>query len=178
MWEKGSADAPEDVYVRYGLIIARASIGHMQAKLGKRAAAIEECSKALSLLNEMPDDPKNTVMRTARAEAYRFVGNAYTALASSDTVPADERQTSSRSARDMYQRSLDIYLDMQRRRSSPSQDASEQVALKLPNAARLCGDDLRSHGCAKLIRPGVVAAATWFWRPCRNKLSNTVSERR
>jgi hypothetical protein len=99
----------------------------MQAKLGERTTALEECSKALSLLNDTPDNPTDAALRMTRAEAYTYVGNAYAALAVSEKVPAGEKRSHWRSARDIYQRSVDIYLDLRRRGISTHEDASDKV---------------------------------------------------
>jgi hypothetical protein len=112
-------------------VIACASIGGMEAKLGNRAAALEGCSKALSLLKDMPDDPTSAAERTSRAEAYSQIGSTYAALAESGRIPPGEGREYWRTARNNYQRSLDIYLDMRKRGTATSEDAGDKVTAQI-----------------------------------------------
>ena len=53
--------------------------------------------------------------RSLKAEAYLHLGEAYTALAAAKEIPPAETTNNWRNARDMFQRSLDIWHDMGRR---------------------------------------------------------------
>jgi hypothetical protein len=81
MRQKGSASAPQDIYLPYHVVIALADIAKMHAKLGERNAALEECSKARELLKSAVDEPTTAGLRTGRADTYLFLGGAYAALA-------------------------------------------------------------------------------------------------
>jgi eukaryotic-like serine/threonine-protein kinase len=132
MWEKGLASAPQHMGARYQLIISLASIAQAQAKLGERTASLEECAKAQGLLEKTDDDdPTNAALRTIRAEAYMILGGAYAALAESEKLPAGEVREYWRTARDNYQRSLDIYLDTRKRRIATSEDAGDKVTAEI-----------------------------------------------
>jgi hypothetical protein len=130
MWEKVSASAPQNVYVRYRLIVALTSIAKMQAKLGERTAQLEG-AKALSLLKTTADDPANAMLRTIRAEAYTFLGDTYATLAESKKLPAGEAREYWHNARENYQRSLDIYLDLRSRGIATAEDGSDQVIVEI-----------------------------------------------
>jgi tetratricopeptide (TPR) repeat protein len=128
--EKVAAVAPQQLPLRYGVIITRASIAEMEAKLGQRSWAVQEYSNALTALKLTPDDPI-AAFRMWRAEAYYAIGNACAAVASSNGLPGDEARSDWRLAREMYQNSLDIYLELRRRGISTSEDASDKVTAEI-----------------------------------------------
>src|SRR5436190_9382469 len=57
MYQKASAKAPEDLHQRFLLAISEAGVGRMQARLGQKAAALENCRKTISLLGEVTEEP-------------------------------------------------------------------------------------------------------------------------
>jgi serine/threonine protein kinase len=130
IWERKLASAPNDWSVRYRLVIDFASIAKMQAKLGERKESFEQCTKAVELLEKTDDDPTNAALRATRAEAYMSLGAAYAALAASEKMPISEGNEHWRTAREKYQRSLDIYLDMRKRGIATGEDAGDQVRLE------------------------------------------------
>jgi tetratricopeptide (TPR) repeat protein len=133
MWEKISADAPPDVYVRARLIRARANIGQLHAKLGERSGALEQCATARSLLNEKVDPAANAALLVLNGEAYIYLGQAYSALASFPKIAPHEGREHWRTARNMYQQSLAIWNDLRSRGTLAGDDASkpEQAAREL-----------------------------------------------
>jgi tetratricopeptide (TPR) repeat protein len=131
IWEKATLDEPQNMSVAYRRIVACARIGHDQAKLGNRAASLEDCSKALSLLKEIRDHATSAEERTSRAEAYSEIGSTYAALAESKEILPGEGREYWRSARENYQQSLDIYLDLRHRGISTSEDAGDKVTAKI-----------------------------------------------
>ena len=131
MWQKVSASAPQNVYARSRVIVTLTSIAKMQAKLGARTAALEECAKAVGLLKTKADDPTNVMLRTIRADSYTFLGDTYAALAESKKLSAGEAREYWRSARENYQGSLDIYLDLRRRGIATQEDAGNQVTAEI-----------------------------------------------
>ena len=130
MCERILASAPDDWSVRYRLVIALASIAKMEAKLGERKESLEQCAKAIEVLQTTADDPTNAALRTVRAEAYMYLAAAYAALAASEKIP-NEGNEHWRIAREKYQRSLDIYLDMRKRGIATGEDAGDQVTLEI-----------------------------------------------
>jgi tetratricopeptide (TPR) repeat protein/predicted Ser/Thr protein kinase len=124
MWEKILADVPKDVYVRARLIRAQANIGQLHAKLGERSAALEQCATARSLLSEKADHPANAALLVLNGEAYIYLGEAYSALASFPKIAPDEGREHWRTAREMYQQSLDIWNDLRARGILAGDDAA------------------------------------------------------
>ena len=131
MWEKALASAPQHTYGRYALVVTLASIAQAQAKLGERTASLEQSAKAIDLLETTGDDPTNAALRTSRAEAYMILGRAYAALAASEKIPISEANKHWRTAREKYQQSHDIYLDMRKRGIATGEDAGDQVTLEI-----------------------------------------------
>ena len=78
-----SAIRRQDLYPRYRVIMTRAGIGEMQAKLGERAAALAESSRAIALLDEMAEDPTSGPQSSLRGQVYMRVAAAYAALGAS-----------------------------------------------------------------------------------------------
>ena len=60
-----------------------------------------------------------------------ILGGAYAALAESEKLPAGEEREFWRTARDNYQRSLDIYLDTRKRGIATSEDAGDKVTAEI-----------------------------------------------
>jgi non-specific serine/threonine protein kinase/serine/threonine-protein kinase len=114
MWEPLSKNSLQDLNLRYGMIKAHAGIGVVHAKLGDRKSALAECSLTISLLDKIEDDPNNTGLRTMRAETYASLAEVYVALAMAAHTNT-ERREHWRSARDTFQTSLDIWVDMRNR---------------------------------------------------------------
>jgi hypothetical protein len=116
--------------LRYLGIKAHTSIGFVQAKLGNRGAALSECQQALSLMGKIHEDPTNTGLRTLRAESFTDLAAVYAVLATAGRATTDDRQNDWRSTRDMYQRSLDIWLDLRRRGIITGVDAAKPEAVE------------------------------------------------
>jgi non-specific serine/threonine protein kinase/serine/threonine-protein kinase len=114
MWEPLSKNSLQDLGLRYGIIKTHAGIGLIHAKLGDRRAALTECGQAISLLGKIEDDPTIGSLRTLRAEAYTDLARVHVTLAMAAHTN-DERREHWRSARDMFQTSLDIWVDMRNR---------------------------------------------------------------
>jgi len=115
IYEKTSAKAPENLWERLQLAISRAGVGKMQSRLGNIASAVEECRKTVSLLEETTENPTNRIQRSLKAQAYQYLGEAYVALVSVTSVPPADLSKHWTAARDMFQRSSDIYQDMRSR---------------------------------------------------------------
>lgn len=141
MYEKVLLVAPQILRVHYRLIFAHAGIGEMQAKLGNRDEALAECSKTNVLLNEVRVDPNVTWQAGMRGELYTSLGHAFVALATSSRAKKEEARDHWRSARENYQRSLDIYLDLQRRGMAGAEDESDQASAEIAKCEAALGDD-------------------------------------
>jgi eukaryotic-like serine/threonine-protein kinase len=126
MYEKTSAKAPEDLHQRFWLAISQAGVGKMQARLGQKTSALEECRKTISLLGEIAEEPTSAELRSLKAQAYGELGELYAALGTSKEASAAEARQHWTAARDMFQRSLDIYEDMRRRGIFPASKASRR----------------------------------------------------
>jgi tetratricopeptide (TPR) repeat protein len=108
-------NAPEDLRRRLLLAVSRAGVGKMQARLGQRASAVEECRMTVSLLRETREDPANSNHRSLKAQAYVYLGEAYAALAAATEGSTTQVTQLWTAARDMFQQSLGICEDMHSR---------------------------------------------------------------
>ena len=121
--EKVAADAPADVRMRFQVASYSAGIAGMQARLGHVEAALEECAKAIALLDKISEDQTNADHRIMRAEVYEYLGYAYVALAESTTVAAGDIKQHMSAARDQFQKSLNVLDDLRSRGSlDPAND--------------------------------------------------------
>lgn len=101
-----------DLWKRWDLITAYGKTSSSLAKLGQRSAALESSRKTEALLRDTTDDPTNVWLLNYRADACSDLGDAFTLIAASGTMPVTQRRELSFAARDWYQRSLDIWQDM------------------------------------------------------------------
>jgi eukaryotic-like serine/threonine-protein kinase len=108
-------NAPEDLRRRLLLAMSRAGVGKMQARLGERASAVEECRTTISFLRETREDPANSNHRSLKAQAYKYLGEAYAALAAATEGSTTQATQLWTAARDMFQQSLGICEDMHNR---------------------------------------------------------------
>ena len=133
LYEQLSAGSSQDVYLRFRLIIVRAGIGETQAKLGERAAALAESSKAIALLDEVAENPANSPQSSLRGQSYLHVAETHKALASSRGVDPTEQREQMRAASDRYSRSLEIWQDMLKLGILTGEDAKrpEEVAREI-----------------------------------------------
>jgi hypothetical protein len=114
IFEKLAADAPADLTSRFRGATCRAGIAGMQARLGEVGPALQECRKAIALLQGITEDATNAGHRYNRAEAHQYLGYAYLALSGSAKTPAGEKREHLISARDMFRQTLDILDDLRR----------------------------------------------------------------
>jgi len=114
VWEQLLEHAPDSQALRSRMIKAHASLGLANAKLGDRRAALAESSQAVALLEISEDDATQTQVRVLKAEAWKDVGETHVLLAAAARVSA-ERLAQWQRARNMYQRSLDVWLDLRQR---------------------------------------------------------------
>lgn len=114
-FEKIVASAPGDLLSRLRLASCAAGAAGMKARLGDIDGAQQECSRSIALLDQIKEDPANVRDRSFRAEAYEYLGYAYNALAAATQNSPDQFKRHTKSARDMFQQSVDILEDFRRR---------------------------------------------------------------
>ena len=125
VYENGSAKAPDDLTLRLCVAICRAGIGKLQARLRQSVPAIDNCQKAITILAGINEEPSNANDRGLKAQAYHYIGEAYAAMAASKGVTAPELTKHWAGARDVLQRSLEIYKDMCSRGILSASDARQ-----------------------------------------------------
>ena len=109
--------------------MVRGGIGEMQARLGERAAALAESSRAIELLDGIAADPASGTRSSLRGQVYMRVAAAYAALGASAKLGAAERREHWQTARDLYARSLAVWQDMQKRGILTAEDATKPQEL-------------------------------------------------
>jgi hypothetical protein len=88
---------------------------HLQRQEPASTEKCDDCQKATALLETTKEEPANANHRCLKAQAYRYLGEAYEALAIPKEVPPSETTHHWTAAREMFQRGLDIYEDMRSR---------------------------------------------------------------
>ena len=133
LYEKLTADSPQDLHTHYQTGVVASMMAELCAKLGKRDEALVLCAKAVDLLKELREDPANTLYNGLRAQAYLHLAAAHAELAASKKTTAARQQEDWCTARDLYQRSFDIWQDMRKRGVLTSENAikAEQVASEI-----------------------------------------------
>jgi eukaryotic-like serine/threonine-protein kinase len=121
LYEKAAA-TPEDLTEHLYAIICRAAIGKMRSRLNEKERAMSDCRQVALLLDGLKEEPTNAMHRSLKAEAYQFLGETYATIATSKEVASDEITAHWRSAREMFERSLNIREDMRARGISGRQD--------------------------------------------------------
>jgi tetratricopeptide (TPR) repeat protein len=120
MYQQNMVADPKDVIIGIRASIVAGHLGDELAKAGKAGAARDECKKAAELLRNTLDDPANVNQRRLRVVAYTGLGDAYVTL------------SDRHSARDNYQRALDIMHEHRDRGIADADDLAEmdEVARK------------------------------------------------
>jgi tetratricopeptide (TPR) repeat protein len=119
----------EDLGGRLRLVLSHAGIARMEARLGNRSAALASADRAVMIVSETADDPADAAQRGTRAQAYGYLAEAHAALAVSRHTPPGEVRRHWSAARDLFQRSGDIWQDMRRRRILTAIDARKPEAV-------------------------------------------------
>lgn len=122
------ADAA-NLWKRASLIEAHAKIAKTLAQMGNKAAALTACAETLALMEQTEIEPTNALFRIFSADTYTDLGAAYLSLAEGARAATGERRNMASTARDMYQRALDILEDMRRRCILSSADAANPQAI-------------------------------------------------
>ena len=108
-----SAD-PKNVDMQRWIAISYKDIGQAQAKEGAAAAALESFRQSANV-NEaiLKIDDSDADTRTKLADGYFQIGATYASLAAATKTPMNGRVNHWREARTWFQKSLDIYQEMQ-----------------------------------------------------------------
>jgi hypothetical protein len=116
------------------VILTRAGVAEMLARLGERTSALAESSRVLELMEEIPPDPASGTRSSLKGQVYMRVAATHAALGASARLGESLQREHWRSARDMYARSLEIWEDMQKRGiltaedSTKPQDVAREIA--------------------------------------------------
>ncbi len=121
--EEIAAHDPQSVDERYKVILAHSEIAAAQASLHDNTGALEHSGKAMTLLRPIPVDPTNMYLRGLEGQAYGWLGRAQVELARS--AATSDRKQRWRAARDMFQRSREIWEDLRARGTLAADDVSK-----------------------------------------------------
>lgn len=127
--ELRSADVkadPTNLWKRSSLIEARAKICRTLAAAHQATEAREPCAGALTLMQRTALDSGNSAIRSFFADTYSDLAQAEAALAVGASKGADERRRHWQSARSLYERSLQIWQDLQTRNILARADQSKK----------------------------------------------------
>jgi non-specific serine/threonine protein kinase/serine/threonine-protein kinase len=123
-----AADVQADsanLWKRSSLIEARAKICKTLAKSADAVSAAAQCEATFNLMQATTVDATNAAFRSFFADTYADLGEAFAVMAEKASLAAQERMKRWQSARDMYQRSADIWQDMARRGILTKVDAAK-----------------------------------------------------
>ncbi len=99
---------------RLGLIQIKETIGGLLARMGDSEGAIASCREALAILEaRSAAEPANWGTRHATALVYSKIGSVYAMIAVNSSSPGKKPRESWSEARRWYQRSLDIWQELQ-----------------------------------------------------------------
>ena len=130
--ELRSADVkadPTNLWKRSSLIEARAKICRTLAAAHQATEAREPCAGALTLMQHTSVDSGNSAIRSFFADTYSDLAQAEAALAIGASEGADERRRHWQSARSLYERSLQIWQDLQARNILARADQGKKEAV-------------------------------------------------
>jgi tetratricopeptide (TPR) repeat protein/tRNA A-37 threonylcarbamoyl transferase component Bud32 len=106
---------PANLWKRTSLVDADSKLAKMLAVTGQFSDALEIVKTTSSLMERTPVEPSNASIRSAFADAYADLGQAYVLIASSRGAGRDAKADHWRSARDLYGRSHAILRDLRER---------------------------------------------------------------
>jgi tetratricopeptide (TPR) repeat protein len=125
VYEQLGAESSNDIGLRFRAILVHGGIGETQARLGERAAAVTESSRAIALLDRTAPHPPSGALSSLRGQVYMRVAAAYAALGASTKLGSAEKMEHWRTARDLYARSLEVWQDMQQNGVLTAEDATK-----------------------------------------------------
>lgn len=122
---KNTATGPQDPATTLQLTGVLVKLAKAHTKLGYTEKALAECKKASDLLEALPIDAANVEQFHGIALAYGEIGDAYSLLARDSRTPQKLMKQLLRSGRDMYERSLQILVDLRDRDGLNAEESTE-----------------------------------------------------
>jgi len=117
---------PTQLWRRAWLLQCGAKVANLLVKAGDKSAAEMSCQKTEALLKDTSGiDPTSVGQARFRALACIDLGEAHAMLASDRTTPPDERRKEWTAARNLYQSSLDLWVDMRNKNLLVKMDADK-----------------------------------------------------
>ena len=115
IYTKNAQANVEDFAISLQLARLLGKLAKTHTRLGYIEKAWAECNKAVNLLESVPDDATDVEQRKTRASSYSAFGDAYSLLARDTRTPQKFMRRLWAAAREMYERSLAILIDLQER---------------------------------------------------------------
>jgi hypothetical protein len=126
IWEELVPADPANSWRRAWLMLSSAKVTNLLAKTGDKNAARMSCEKTEALLKTTSAvDLTNVGQKRFRAFAYFDLGEAHAILASDQTMALEERRKEWIAARNLYQNTLDMWVDMRNKNSVCKLDAGK-----------------------------------------------------
>jgi serine/threonine protein kinase/tetratricopeptide (TPR) repeat protein len=124
---------PSNLWKRSSLIEASAKTCKTLSAADRGNEAPESCSEALSLMQATTLEPGNAAIRSFFGDTYSDLAEAQATLAASQATPTEQRRERWRSARNLYGKSLEIWLDLQQRKilGQPDGGKPEEVSRQI-----------------------------------------------
>jgi hypothetical protein len=102
------------------------SLSAWERQNGGALSALEHCLRAVAIREELSAaNPSNALTRRDLASAYFELADVYGRLAANTLAPAVQQQQNWRTAKDWYEKSLEIFLDMKSKGTLSAADASK-----------------------------------------------------
>jgi len=125
------AEEPNEYLARSNVAVAFDKMGQLFWASGDNVKPLEHYRRALAIRQKLSADyPNNVEARVNLALARAKIGEAFAALASQEKIPARKRIERWREARAWFQRSLDVFLEMQTRGALSPANAGEMERVK------------------------------------------------
>ncbi len=117
---------PTNALQRGNLAVGLTKVSNMSLKYGSKTEALEGFQKALAIREELvAANPENATGRGQLAFIYKGLGDYFASLGKSGN-----RVEGWREAKNWYQKSLDVWTDLQQKGTLETDDAAEPVELK------------------------------------------------
>jgi len=120
------ASDPSDASSRYYMVSDIYRLGDALLKAAKLTDAVAQYKLAASLAEKnAQSDPENAMLRSELARVYSKLAKAHFAIATAGTLRGKQKQTTLAAAHSTYKKSLNIWLDLQKRGAIQSNDQKE-----------------------------------------------------
>jgi tetratricopeptide (TPR) repeat protein len=146
--EREVAADPENLWKRGALIETRAFTCAALAGMGRHGPLAQACGGTAAMIEETTVEPTNAVLRAAFARSYTAMADAYGTLAGDRRSSSGQRRSYSRTARDLYRKSVAIWADMRRLGMLTPHDEAEAavVATSLTRTEAALGKETTDPG--------------------------------